>query len=73
MKKQDIIGLLEMMGVNYQEHETYIYVESLLEDDEAMWQIDFVDGIGYNHDTNEIVDYKLLSKIKFHNNLVVSE
>ena len=73
MKSKKIKGLLDMMGVKYQTYQnkgTYIYVESLLEDDEAMWQIDFIDGVGYNHDTNEVVNYKLLAQIKFHNNLV---
>lgn len=67
MKKETIIELLEMMGVNYQSYDNYIYVESVEDDDEAMWKIDFINGIGYNADTKEIVDYKLLANIKASN------
>ena len=71
MKKSDIIGLLEMLGVYYINYETYIYVRSEKEDDDGMWCIQFKDDIGYDQDTEEIVDYKLFSLIQSHN-LVMS-
>jgi hypothetical protein len=71
MKKSDIIGLLEMFGVFYINYETYIYVRSEKEDDDAMWCIQFKNNIGFNQDTGEIVDYKLFSLIQSHN-LVMS-
>jgi hypothetical protein len=67
MKKTDIIGLLEMFGVFHLDFDTYIYVRSEKEDDDAMWCIQFKDNIGYNQDTGEIVDYKLFSTIQSHN------
>jgi len=67
MKKTDIIGLLEMLGVSHLDYGTYIYVRSEKEDDDAMWCIQFKNNIGYNQDTAQIVDYKLFSLIQSHN------